>query len=541
MREGADPRGGVPRRIVLYTSSQPTAAAVELFEALARTFEDWSFLLVAGDLKRTRARWVQSKLRRLRREPLSYPLSLAWNACQRLRSKPRAATGRVGLPRLEAGDLGNVVFRRFTWIHGEDCLAAVRSFEPWLGIAIGAPVLNRRLFEIPERGSINVHKSLLPDYRGLPPGFWEIHDGEQRSGVSVHWIDSTLDTGAIVRQREVAIPEFATVRGLQAELDHAAIPVLLDAVRDIDRGVERAQPQAEPGTATHTQPDFLLARRVHRRTLRRRKRVDSWPRNWAKAVVLSAYVHVWAALRNRLRARRGRCHVACILYHRVSDHFLDTVTVGVEQFERHLSLLRRHYDVLDMDDFLRSRGAPRRRPAVVVTFDDGYRDNHMAARLLRREGLPCTFFLCTRIVGTERRFPHDVEAGVTSAPALSWEEVREMRDWGFGFGNHTDLHRNVARIPLEEALEAIRDARADLLERLPGSGSEQLFAYPYGRAADISEEVRAQLPGEQIAYCFGAYGGVNDPEFDLLNIQRQGVSHNVSEIGLRAIVEGWNV
>lgn len=530
------------RRITVFTSSQLAGPTVELVEALARAFPAATFLVVAGDLRQRRWRWVRGKLRRLRREPLSYPLELGRDAARKLRrGKRRAVMGRVRLPNLDAGELRNVRFQSFGWIHGDDCLAAVRKFVPWLGIAIGAPVLKEKLFGIPERGSINVHKSLLPDYRGMPPGFWELHDGAERSGVSVHWIEKTLDTGPVLRQQEVSIEKFTTIGGLQAELDEIAISVLIDAVRAIDRGEADPRPQGEPGTRTNSWPAFLLERRVQRRIRRSRAREQSPVRALTKAALLHVYVYVWAPVRNRLRARRGRCHVACILYHRVSDRFLDSVTVSVEQFERHLSLLRSHYDVLDMESFLSSRGAPRHQPAVVLTFDDGYADNQLAARLLRRQGLPCTFFLCTRIVGTSRRFPHDVEKQVTEARPLSWDQVREMADWGFSFGSHTDLHRNVARVPFQEALESIRTARMDLMERLPGSGAERFFAYPYGRECDITEEVRGALPGEQVGYCFSAYGGVNLPDFDPMNIRRHAVSHNVSAIAFRAIIEGWKI
>jgi hypothetical protein len=100
-------------------------------------------------------------------------------------------------------------------------------------------------------------------------------------------------------------------------------------------------------------------------------------------------------------------------------------------------------------------------------------------------------------------------------------------------------HANVGKLAHDEAIAEIRGAAADLATRLPGQGAEKLFAYPYGRERDITERVRAELPALGVEFCLSAYGGVNAPDFDRWNVLRQGVSYNVSDIGLRALVEGW--
>lgn len=264
-------------------------------------------------------------------------------------------------------------------------------------------------------------------------------------------------------------------------------------------------------------------------------------RRVVKAVVLAAYVYVWAPLRNLWRRLRGRAHATVLTYHRVSDAYRDAVTVGVEQFRRHLAILKRHYDVQDMPAFLAGRGAPRRRPCVVITFDDGYEDNYHAAGMLREAGLQATFFLSTRIVGTDEAFAHDLKRLGRRVPTLSWEQVREMAGWGFHFGTHTARHANVAAMPLRDAVGEITTARDDLLRRLGATGAETWFAYPHGRRKDISPEVRSALAECGVEYCFSAYGGVNGPDFDPLDIRRQAVDHKFSDLAFRAAVEGWQL
>src|SRR5205814_8517478 len=121
-------------------------------------------------------------------------------------------------------------------------------------------------------------------------------------------------------------------------------------------------------------PDWLTARAVRRQTMRRwptDKTLLSRIREAVKTTVSLAILGIYFPLRNLLRGWLGRCHVTVLLFHRVSDAYHDSVTVGVEQFRDILRLVKRHYEVLDLPEFLAGRGTPRRRPAVVLTFDDG--------------------------------------------------------------------------------------------------------------------------------------------------------------------------
>jgi len=255
--------------------------------------------------------------------------------------------------------------------------------------------------------------------------------------------------------------------------------------------------------------------------------------------VLAGYVHVWAPLRNRIRARRGQCHAAVLLYHRVSDELLDSVTVGVEQFQRQIELLRRRYDVVDLPTLLTRRGQPRNRPYVAITFDDGYADNLSAAMLLRRAGLPATFFLSTAIVGTDGAFPHDLQNLGRRIEPLTWEQARRMAGWGFDFGNHTEHHTRLSTVTPAAALQEIQAAEQQLDAELHRNGRPRCLAYPYGRKADCTDAVRRSLADAGISACLSAYGGVNPPDFDPMNILRQGVDHSFSSLAFRAAVEGW--
>ena len=100
-------------------------------------------------------------------------------------------------------------------IHSADTLEAVDAFAPDLGLSLAAPILPRSLFARPRLGTVNLHKGKLPDYRGMPPAFWELWNNEKSVGCTVHWVDDNLDTGDLVCTTEVPTERFSTVRGMQ--------------------------------------------------------------------------------------------------------------------------------------------------------------------------------------------------------------------------------------------------------------------------------------------------------------------------------------
>ncbi len=554
------------RQIVIFTGRGASPSTIELIETISQAFPHWHFTILQEIKPRCWGPYLSGKIRRLGREPFSYPMELLSQLLQRLRLPSTGrVTGAAALPRSYEELVGaNVSYHCCASFCDPNALANIANLSPWLGIALSAPILKPEVFAIPQRGTLNLHKSLLPNYRGMPPGFWELHDGTAESGVSVHWVDEDLDTGSIVCQKALEIPAYATCAGLSARLDALGHEVLLEALRHIEVGEDAACPGAGPQqnapTPTRGRPTWLVRRAVQRRLRlghRRSGTTTAACREIAKQAFLAAYVYLWAPCRNLYRRLTGTCRTTVLLYHRVSDDHLDSVTVGVEQFIEHLRLLRGHYDVMDLPTFLANRGQPRRRPGVVITFDDGYADNHLAARLLRRAGLPGTFFLSTRIVGSDRAFDHDLQKLGKPVPALRWEQVRQMADWGFHFGNHTADHANVGKVPLPEALDQIEKAQRDLTDHLGGAGAGAAgwsrfaggstrfagvlaaMAYPFGRPSDITPEVRQALDSAGFDCCLSAYGGTNPPNFDRLNILRQAVDHNFSIRALHAAIEGW--
>lgn len=257
-----------------------------------------------------------------------------------------------------------------------------------------------------------------------------------------------------------------------------------------------------------------------------------------KNCFLWCYINIYAPLRNLWRARSGTCHVAILLYHRVSNENLDSVTITPARFVDQLLILSRDYDLITMNQFLASKGKWRSRPAVVITFDDGYEDNYSAACILREHNIPCTFFISTGIVGTQRSFPMDLRLN-RWLPVLTWEQIVEMSSWGFDIANHSVNHVDMGKISIEDSLAEIQTATQDIIDKLGQKDSAYWLAYPFGRIHNMKKEVLERLCNIDIGFCFSAYGGVNQLNFDPYDIVRQSVNHEFSTLAFRAIVEGY--
>lgn len=493
------------RRVVIVTASRtpegrPAAAVVEHIEAIIDAFPGWEFLICDEQPSGCAPRPAGDQ----QRGPVGLPATLAEFA------------------------RSNVRYAAFQSLESEESNRLVAAWEPWLGVAIDVAGPRPRLSRLPCLGTIAPNKHVaLPD-----------------ASVSIGWIDDDPATGLredLVKWSLEAAPH-STFAGIAAELDLLASEALVEALRRLDTGGPGITPTPREAESK-AQPSWTVRKR-----LRPRPRPEPSAQMLArrafgavKTGLLLAFVHLAAPLRNLVLGRLGRCRVTVLLFHRVSDVYRDSVTVGIEQFQDVLRRLKRHYDVLDLPEFLASRGAPRLRPAVVLTFDDGYEDNLLAAVLLRREGIPCTFFVSTRIVGDgDAAFPHDRILLGHRVPALSWEQVRQMARWGFHFGNHTARHANLGSVSLGEAVDEVSTASADLGREL-GHDAPGLrwLAYPYGKPEDINEQVRDRLPSLGVSHCLSAYGGTNPPAFDVSDVRRQNVDCFFSALRLLAAIEGW--
>jgi methionyl-tRNA formyltransferase len=104
-------------------------------------------------------------------------------------------------------------------------------------------IIPARLLEIPRLGWINLHGSLLPKYRGAAPIQWAIARGETRTGLTTMRIDAGMDTGPILLRWETDIGPDETAPELAARMAAAGAELIVETLRQYDRGEISAQPQ----------------------------------------------------------------------------------------------------------------------------------------------------------------------------------------------------------------------------------------------------------------------------------------------------------
>jgi methionyl-tRNA formyltransferase len=107
-------------------------------------------------------------------------------------------------------------------------------------------ILPQAVLDAPARGSINIHGSLLPKYRGAAPIQWAIIRGETVTGITTFQMDAGMDTGAMLLQAETAIGLEETAGELSARLAPLGARVILDTLARLD--TLRATPQPEGAT-----------------------------------------------------------------------------------------------------------------------------------------------------------------------------------------------------------------------------------------------------------------------------------------------------
>lgn len=291
-----------------------------------------------------------------------------------------------------------------------------------------------------------------------------------------------------------------------------------------------------------------------------------------------------------------------LAYHGVDDRAdplmnFDGFHVRPDVFEQHLRTLKGHYRVVPLRELVDvfQRGEPPPPRAVAITFDDGYRNNlSHAAPLLKKYGMPATFFVTTGFVdGTHRpwwfalrarlagpsvaqipfpdgwvqkiasggdrqramnaweaalkRMPAEErdaklkslgvsDAGNPVYPMLDWAGVRELIAQGHDIGAHTVSHISMGHETPEVIGREVRDSMARISE-MTGI-APAIYSYPYGES-DHQNEMIAGLVRD--AGCRGgvtAVEGFNGRGSDPFRLRRINVTGFHGRNAFRAIVSG---
>jgi len=235
----------------------------------------------------------------------------------------------------EARALGLALLQPET-VGDEASLAWLRERRPDLGIVVAfGQFIPKSVRELPPRGMVNAHASLLPRWRGAAPIAWAIDAGDRRTGVSVMRVAREMDAGDVCLVRELEIGADETTGDLSPRMAELAAGALVEAVEEIAAARAVFRPQDPAGVTLAPKLDRAFAKldlgQPAERVLRRIRAAT--PRPGVDLALLQAKktlrivrarlgaTHSGVASPGALRAEAGRLELAC------ADAWLELVEV----------------------------------------------------------------------------------------------------------------------------------------------------------------------------------------------------------------------
>lgn len=138
-------------------------------------------------------------------------------------------------------------------LRNPEFISEIEALEPDVAVVVAFRMLPEIVWRLPKLGTLNLHASLLPDYRGAAPINWAVANGEKFSGITTFFIDKEIDTGNLLLQEKVEIPEEWNAGNLHDALMEKGAELVLKTVQQIQTGNLVPQPQ-NAALARHIAP-----------------------------------------------------------------------------------------------------------------------------------------------------------------------------------------------------------------------------------------------------------------------------------------------
>jgi methionyl-tRNA formyltransferase len=132
-------------------------------------------------------------------------------------------------------------------LKNEEFLSELRSLDADLQAVVAFRMLPEQVWNMPPKGTINVHGSLLPQYRGAAPINWAIINGEKETGVTTFKLQHEIDTGNILLQEKIEIGENETAGELHDRMKEIGAALLVRTVEGLVNGTLQEVPQSAIG------------------------------------------------------------------------------------------------------------------------------------------------------------------------------------------------------------------------------------------------------------------------------------------------------
>lgn len=133
--------------------------------------------------------------------------------------------------------------------NNEEFIAEIKALNPDVICVVAyGKILPQEILDIPPKGSINVHGSLLPKYRGAAPIQWAVLNGDKKTGITTMYMGAGMDTGDMILKEEVDIGEDETTGELWERLSKIGAKLLVETLKQIEEGTAPRIKQGEDFT-----------------------------------------------------------------------------------------------------------------------------------------------------------------------------------------------------------------------------------------------------------------------------------------------------
>jgi methionyl-tRNA formyltransferase len=144
-----------------------------------------------------------------------------------------------------------------TKLKNPDFIKELQSFEADIQVVIAFRMLPDIVWNMPRLGTVNLHASLLPDYRGAAPINWAIINGEKETGVSTFLLKHLIETGDLILSEKVEIGDTMNAGELHDKLKELGADVMVRTLKMIEQGHYTPKPQH--GNSTKQAPKIFTA------------------------------------------------------------------------------------------------------------------------------------------------------------------------------------------------------------------------------------------------------------------------------------------
>lgn len=219
----------------------------------------------------------------------------------------------------------------------------------------------------------------------------------------------------------------------------------------------------------------------------------------------------------RVRRSNLNTRIWILVYHSVS-HEKGGLNINPGLFETHMRFIKNNFDILPLskltnlvaDEAVSQHISGNK---VIITFDDGYRDNYrIAMPILDKYKIPATFFVTVGYIGKQMK---DSKKSV-----MNWDELKVLKEKGYEIGSHTISHLNLAKLDPEQLKYEIEGSKEVIEEKL-GTQVDS-FAFPYGKSEHFTGKALNLIKksGYTLACTTNGYKGVNVKQLDLFPLRR---------------------